>query len=75
VCQKGGEELMDSKKIGHRLISLRNEVSRERVASDLGISVSALAMYEQGNRIPRDEIKLKLAQYYRKTVQDIFFED
>lgn len=66
---------MDSKKIGTRLISLRNEVPRDKVASDLGISVSALAMYEQGNRIPRDEIKLKLAQYYEKTVQDIFFKD
>jgi len=75
MCRRGGEELMDSKKIGLRLISLRNEVPRERVASDLGISVSALAMYEQGNRVPRDEIKLKLAQYYKKTVQDIFFED
>lgn len=66
---------MDSKKIGLRLLSLRNEVPRDMVASELGISVSALAMYEQGNRIPRDEIKLKLAQYYNKTVQDIFFED
>lgn len=66
---------MDSKKIGLRLLSLRNEAPRDMVASELGISVSALAMYEQGNRIPRDEIKLKLAQYYNKTVQDIFFED
>lgn len=66
---------MDSKKIGLRLLSLRNEVPRDMVASELGISVSALAMYEQGNRIPRDEIKLKLAQYYNKSVQDIFFED
>lgn len=66
---------MDSKKIGLRLLLLRNEVPRDMVASELGISVSALAMYEQGNRIPRDEIKLKLAQYYNKSVQDIFFED
>lgn len=66
---------MDSKKIGLRLLSLRNEVPRDMVASELGISVSALAMYEQGNRIPRDEIKLKLAQYYNMSVQDIFFED
>lgn len=66
---------MDSKKIGLRLLSLRNGVPRDMVASELGISVSALAMYEQGNRIPRDEIKLKLAQYYNKSVQDIFFED
>lgn len=64
---------MDAKKIGNKLIELRSDVSREKVANDLGISISALAMYEQGNRIPRDEIKIKIAQYYNKTVQEIFF--
>ncbi|MGB4588992.1 MAG: helix-turn-helix transcriptional regulator [Clostridiaceae bacterium] len=66
---------MDSKRIGNKLIELRRDISRETVANDLGISVSALAMYEQGNRVPRDEIKIKIAQYYGKTVQEIFFED
>lgn len=64
---------MDAKKIGNKLIELRSDVSREKVANDLGVSISALAMYEQGNRIPRDEIKIKIAQYYNKTVQEIFF--
>lgn len=66
---------MDSRKIGNRLIELRNDTSREKMANDLGISMSALAMYEQGNRIPRDEIKIKIALYFGKTVQEIFFED
>lgn len=66
---------MDSKKIGNRLIELRKDLSREKMANDLGISMSALAMYEQGNRIPRDEIKIKIALYFGKTVQEIFFED
>lgn len=66
---------MDAKRIGNKLIELRRDISRETVASELGISVSALAMYEQGNRIPRDEIKIRIAQYYMKTVQDIFFKD
>jgi len=66
---------MDSKRIGNKLIELRRDITRETVANDIGISVSALAMYEQGNRVPRDEIKIKIAQYYGKTVQEIFFED
>ena len=65
---------MDSKRIGNKLIELRGDISRDTVANGLSISVSALAMYEQGNRIPRDEIKIKIAQYYEKTVQEIFFE-
>ena len=32
-------------------------------------------MYETGKRIPRDEIKIKLADYYQKTVQQIFFDN
>lgn len=73
VCQRRAVIKMDAKKIGNKLIELRSDVSREKVANDLGISISALAMYEQGNRIPRDEIKIKIAQYYNKTVQEIFF--
>lgn len=64
---------MDKEKIAKALIDLRAKKSREQVASALGISVSALAMYEVGARVPRDEIKKKLAEYYGKTVQEIFF--
>lgn len=64
---------MDSRKIGKRLVELRGNRSQDIVAKACGISVSALSMYEQGNRIPRDEIKLKLSEYYRTSVQDLFF--
>lgn len=65
---------MDSEKIARILIELRGARSREAVASALNISVSALAMYETGARIPRDETKKKIAAYYRRTVQEIFFD-
>lgn len=65
---------MDSEKIARILIGLRGKRSRETVASALNISVSALAMYETGARIPRDETKKKIAAYYNKTVQEIFFD-
>ena len=65
---------MDSEKIARILIELRGERSRETVASALNISVSALDMYETGARIPRDETKKKIASYYKKSVQEIFFD-
>ena len=46
--------------------------ARAEVAANLGISVSALTMYENGARIPRDEMKIKIAAYYGKSVQEIF---
>lgn len=67
--------ILDKRKIGRKLVLLRGNKTREEVAADLGISCSALGMYEQGNRIPRDEIKIKIATYYGKSVEEIFFSD
>lgn len=59
--------------IAKRLVELRGDKTREEVAKAIGVSKSAIAMYETGERIPRDPIKLKIADYYGKTVQEIFF--
>ena len=64
---------MDSEKIAQTLVKLRGAPPRAEVAIALGISVSALGMYETGARIPRDETKRKIAQYYEKTVEEIFY--
>lgn len=64
---------MDRSTIGNKLRDLRGEMTLEKVAADLGISVSALNMYELGNRIPRDEIKIKIADYYKTSVDSLFF--
>lgn len=67
--------MADKKVIGERLRTLRGEVPRELICSDLGISYSALSMYENGERVPRDEIKVALARRYNTTVEAIFFTD
>lgn len=61
------------KEIGQRLRELRGGTPRENVAKACNISVSALSMYENGSRIPRDEIKIRIANYYKLSVQCIFF--
>jgi transcriptional regulator with XRE-family HTH domain len=58
--------------MNEQLIKLRGERSQEEVAKALGISISALSMYEQGNRIPRDEIKVKMAEYYGISIESLF---
>ena len=65
--------LIDSKVIGDRLKALRGDKTIKEVAENLNISESALSMYETGNRIPRDEIKIRIAKYYGKSVQSIFY--
>ncbi|SFK73927.1 DNA-binding transcriptional regulator, XRE-family HTH domain [Bacillus sp. 5mfcol3.1] len=65
---------MERKKVAENLLNLRNGKTREEVAEEIGISVSTLQMYENAKRIPRDSIKVKLANFYGVTVQSIFFD-
>lgn len=66
---------MNSQKIGARLKELRGDRNRIEVAEFLEVSLSALAMYERGERIPRDEVKKRFAELYGKTVQEIFYDE
>ena len=59
--------------IGAKLRGLRGNKTQKEVAADLKITKSALAMYERDERVPRDEIKVRIADYYGETVQSIFF--
>ena len=63
---------MNNKIMAEKLRKLRGNKSRQEVAEACGISVSALAMYEAGERVPRDEIKIKLAKFYNRSVNYIF---
>ena len=64
---------MAEKRPNEVLIRLRGKRSRAEVARDLGITERALQSYELGDRIPRDKVKTKIAEYYKRSVQHIFF--
>ena len=68
-------ETMDAKVIGERLRELRGEKSVAETAKALDISPSTWSMYENGERIPRDNIKLRIANYFRKPIHLIFFAE
>lgn len=64
---------MDKKVIGERLKKLRGDKTIRQAAVEIGISYSTLAMYENGHRSPKDNIKIKIANYYGTSVEDLFF--
>ena len=66
---------MDVEKIGKTLLELRGDKTQIQVANDLNISDAALSAYEQGTRIPRDEVKIRIAKYYGVSVESIFFNN
>jgi transcriptional regulator with XRE-family HTH domain len=61
--------------IGQRLRRLRGDESLESVAKSIGISQKSLADYEAGRRVPRDEVKSRLASHYGQSVADLFFQE
>ena len=65
--------MSEPKTIGMILRDLRGSKSQEKIASELGITKSAWAMYERNERIPRDEIKVRIAHYFNRSVQEIFY--
>lgn len=64
---------MDKEEIGKRLREKRGTISQAEVAQAIGVTPMAISLYESGERIPRDEVKIRLAQYYGCTVDSIFF--
>ncbi len=64
---------MDKKIIGQRIKKLRGNRSMRAVADACGISKSTLAMYETGQRVPKDEIKIRIAKFFDVSVETLFF--
>ena len=60
--------------ISKKLVELRGDKRQEDVAKALNIAQSTYAMYETGKRIPSDKVKMRIADYYSTTVQDIFYQ-
>ena len=68
-------EGMDAAQIGRKLKSLREGKSEtmDQLANAIKTSTSAIANYETGQRIPRDEIKIRIAEHFSVPVESIFF--
>lgn len=57
------------------IAELRGSMSQKDLAKELHVSLSALGKYERGERTPRDNVKKRIAAYFDKTVQEIFYDD
>ena len=47
---------------GEKLRQLRGDKSQEVIAKEVGVTKSSWAMYERNERVPRDEVKIKIAK-------------
>ena len=60
-------------RIAEKLRDLRGRRTVKEVADACNVSPSTLSMYENGERVPRDEVKIRLAKFYSVSVESIFF--
>ena len=66
-------EDLKNKTIGERIRYLRGNQTQKELAEAVHVSVSAIGMFEQDRRVPRDETKKEIADYFGLLVDDIFF--
>ena len=61
--------------IGENLRYLRKKkgVTQTEVAKTLGVPTSTYNAWETGQNIPRDVMKQRIAEYFSRSVQFIFF--
>lgn len=63
----------DPTQIGETLRKLRGDRPQQMIADAAGVSSMAISLYERGERVPGDQTKVALANYFGRTVEEIFF--
>lgn len=67
--------MIDPVQLGKRLRVLRGIRTRAQVERETGISQARLGNYEHGIRIPNDQAKVILSNFYGMSVQELFYAD
>lgn len=69
------ETFFDPKAIAKNLVKLREKKgeSQREVAEAIGVAPSTYSMYENGERVPRDKTKMRIAKHFKTPVHKIFF--
>ncbi|MCX9101042.1 helix-turn-helix domain-containing protein [Bacillus anthracis] len=57
-----------------KMIELRNGQSRIKVAKKLSITPQMLGAIERGDRTPSLELAKKIAEFYKTTIDALFFD-
>ena len=65
----------DRIEIGKRLRELRGSRTLAEVAKVFGVSEVTVSLWERGERMPNDDRKVKIANFYKRSVNSIFFKD
>lgn len=54
--------------VGKKLRELRGSRTQDEISKELGITKSSYAMYERDERVPRDEVKVRISNFFGVSV-------
>lgn len=68
-------QALDVTRIGKTIKEMRIKrgLTAEELAKAVKTSSSAINMYECGQRIPRDEVKIRIADFFGVSIESIFY--
>ena len=61
--------------VGKRLRALRGQKTLVEVSNALGVTTMAVSLWERGERMPSDDLKVKIAAYYKQPITAIFYTE
>lgn len=64
---------MNKKEIGAKLKILRGERTQQEVAENIGVCKALISLYESGQRLPSDRIKIRLSEFYQVGIVELFY--
>ena len=64
--------MKNKRSTGSKLRELRGKRTQEEIAEKLGITKSSWSMYERDERVPRDEVKIRIADFLEKQFKKFF---
>lgn len=67
--------MLNKAEVGERLRQLRENLTLQEVADALKVSPATVLLWEQGERTPSDDMKVKISAFYKQPVTVIFFEE
>lgn len=65
---------MNRESVGSRLRTLRGDMSQAELAEKLDVTQASICLYESGERVPSDKVKDRYATFFKKTIQEIFYD-
>ena len=65
--------LRKTEEVGRTIKEMRGNRSQQEIADALGCTKMAISQYENGQRMPNDDMKVSIANYFGVTVGSLFF--